>query len=245
MDILMRVCTCINAWMFFSPAILLRLFPCPRFHLPLSHPVVVPQHILTQIPPYHSSPSPFFRLNKVHRGFVFLFLRVNVRQRSIIIFSLSSFHFFPTYPNAVTGRLSLDSTIHICMIQKISPGTPIFSIRLINTTYISCICRPHQYAWNIRDISMDLSWISNVVAIHGISMDIPCISTKYIRGISMSIHGISFDVYTWYIRCISMHIPSFLFPDFSAGPCCWSHSMRTRVLVIKSGLLHAPPWQLC
>ncbi len=25
----------------------------------------------------------------------------------------------------------------------------------------------------------------------------------------------------------------------------WSHSMRTRVLVIKIGLFHAPPWQLC
>ncbi len=27
--------------------------------------------------------------------------------------------------------------------------------------------------------------------------DIPCISTKYIHGISLDIHGISFDVYTW------------------------------------------------
>jgi hypothetical protein len=51
-------------------------------------------------------------------------------------------------------------------------------------------------------------------------------------------YGISFDVYTWYIRCISMDIPSFLFPDFSAGLCCWSHSMRTRVLVIKIGLAY-------
>ncbi len=75
-------------------------------------------------------------------------------------------------------------------------------------------------------------------------MDIPRISTKDIRGISMFIHGISFDVYTWYIRCISMDIPSFLFPDFSVGQCCWSHSMRTRVLVIKIELFHAPPWQL-
>jgi hypothetical protein len=92
---------------------------------------------------------------------------------------------------------------------------------------------------------MYIQLISNVVDIHGISMDIPRISTKYIHGISMYIHGISFDVYTWYIRCTSMHIPSFLFPDFSAGPCCWSHSMRTRVLVIKIGLFHAPPWQSC
>ncbi len=29
------------------------------------------------------------------------------------------------------------------------------------------------------------------------------------------------------------------------GPCCWSHSMRTRVWVIKNVLFHAPPWQLC
>jgi hypothetical protein len=43
---------------------------------------------------------------------------------------------------------------------------------------------------------------------------------------------------------ISMDIPSFLKPDFSAGQCCWSHSMRTRVWVIKSVLFHAPPWQM-
>ncbi len=45
-------------------------------------------------------------------------------------------------------------------------------------------------------------------------------------------------------RGISMYIPSFLKPDFAAGPHCWSHSMRTRVWVIKSVLFHAPPWQL-
>jgi hypothetical protein len=91
-----------------------------------------------------------------------------------------------------------------------------------------------------------IPWISNVVDIHGISMDaIPRISTKYIRGLSMYIHGISFDVYTWYMRCISMDIPSFLFPDFLAGPCCWSHSMCTRVLAVKVGFFPAPPWQLC
>ncbi len=82
----------------------------------------------------------------------------------------------------------------------------------------------------------------------GISLDIPCISTKYIHGISMNIHGISFDVYTWYIRGISWYIHGysyFLKPDFAAGPCCWSNSMRTRVWVIKSVSLHLPPWQLC
>jgi hypothetical protein len=35
-----------------------------------------------------------------------------------------------------------------------------------------------------------------------------------------------------------MHILSFLFPDFSAGPCCWSHSMRTRGFVVKICLFH-------
>ena len=45
---------------------------------------------------------------------------------------------------------------------------------------------------------------------------------------------------------ISLDIPSFLKPDFSAGSCCgWSQSIRTRLWVIKSVLLHAPPWQLC
>ncbi len=91
--------------------------------------------------------------------------------------------------------------------------------------------------------------------LHAVSMNIPCISTKYIHGIvskdihgiSKAIHGISFDVCTWYIRGISTDIPSFLKPDFAAGPCCWSHSIRTHVWVIKtqSPLFHAPPWQLC
>jgi hypothetical protein len=34
----------------------------------------------------------------------------------------------------------------------------------------------------------------------------------------MDIHGISYEVYTWYIRCISMDIPSFLKPDFLCRP---------------------------
>ncbi len=55
----------------------------------------------------------------------------------------------------------------------------------------------------------------------------------------MYMHGI-YVVY----RGISMDTPSFLNPDFAACPCCWSHSMRTRVWVIKSVLFHAPPWQL-
>ncbi len=106
-----------------------------------------------------------------------------------------------------------------------------------------------EYTWDIHGYTME-SWISIGVDIHGISMDIPWISVKYIHGISMEIHGISYDVYTWYIRGISRDIPGysyFLKPDFSACPCCWSHSMHTlaRVWVIKSILFHAPPWQLC
>ncbi len=57
-------------------------------------------------------------------------------------------------------------------------------------------------------------------------------------------------VCTWYIIVI-YSIPSFQKPDFrvAAGPsCCWSHSIRTRVWVIKSlsVLFHAPPcqWQV-
>ena len=44
---------------------------------------------------------------------------------------------------------------------------------------------------------------------------------------------------------ISLDIPSFLNPDFSSGLSCWSQSIRTRLWVIKSVLLHATPWQLC
>ncbi len=55
----------------------------------------------------------------------------------------------------------------------------------------------------------------------------------------MYIHGI------YMVYCgISMDIPSFLKPDFAAGQCCCSHSMRTRVWVITSILFHAPTWQL-
>ena len=48
-------------------------------------------------------------------------------------------------------------------------------------------------------------------------------------------------VYPW----IYLDIPSFLKPDFLAGQCCWTHAMHTRLLVFKSVLLHAPPWQWC
>ncbi len=39
-------------------------------------------------------------------------------------------------------------------------------------------------------------------------------------------------VYPW----IYLDILSVLKPDFSAGPCCWIHAMRTRLLVFKSVL---------
>jgi hypothetical protein len=139
----------------------------------------------------------------------------------------------------------MDTNLSIGFGNGLSSGTPIFGICLVYTTYIPCICRPHRYTWNLRGISMDIPRISNGVDIHRIFMDIPRISTRYRRGISMDIHGISFDVYTWYIHGISMDIPRFLNLDFSACPCCWSHSMCTRVLVIKSVLFHAPSWQLC
>ncbi len=45
----------------------------------------------------------------------------------------------------------------------------------------------------------------------------------------MYIHGI-YVVYPW----IFLAIPTLLKPDFAAGLCCWSHSMRTREWVIKS-----------
>jgi hypothetical protein len=61
---------------------------------------------------------------------------------------------------------------------------------------------------------------------------------KYMVYHLMYMHGI-YVVY----RGISIDIPNFLKPDFAAGACCWSHSMRTRVWVIKSVLFHAQPWQ--
>ncbi len=96
-----------------------------------------------------------------------------------------------------------------------------------NTMYI------HQtgYTWYI----LGLSWIYHVYP-RSIYMVYPWIYVVYHL---MYIHGI-YVVY----RGISMDIPSFLKPGFAAGPCCWSHSMRTRVWVIMSILFRAPPWQL-
>ncbi len=134
----------------------------------------------------------------------------------------------------------------------VASGTPISGICLVYAWYIPCICRSQWSTCYIRGISLDIPCLSIRLDIHGISLNIHDISTKYIHGISMVIHCISFDVYTWlrhgiYVvyRGISKVYPSFLKPYFAAGPCCWSHSMRTRVWVIKSVLFHVPPWQLC
>ena len=87
-----------------------------------------------------------------------------------------------------------------------SSGTPISGICLVYAWYIPCICRCPTYTWYIHGIYLDIPCISIRLDIHGISWDILCISTKYIHGISVNIHGISFDVYTWYIRGISWYI---------------------------------------
>jgi hypothetical protein len=48
------------------------------------------------------------------------------------------------------------------------------------------ICRMHSH------FADDIPYI--YIYIHGKFMDIPCLSTQYIHGISMDMHGISFDV---------------------------------------------------
>ena len=119
-------------------------------------------------------------------------------------------------------------------------------------TPISCILKYMEYSMYIPCISccpdstrIDIHGISIMMDIHGYTMYIqgggytwyihgyPCISIMYIPRIYMDIHGISIDVYPWYIRGISVDIHRFLNPDFSSGPCCWSHSMRTQVCVIR------------
>ncbi len=115
-------------------------------------------------------------------------------------------------PSEATG--TYDIVDFIRYRRTTTSGTPIFSICLVYAWYIPCICRSHQYTWNICGIFIDIHGYRmyiHSVDIHSISLDIPRISTKYIHGISMDIHGISLDVYTWYIRCISMHIPSFFY----------------------------------
>jgi hypothetical protein len=71
-------------------------------------------------------------------------------------------------------------------------GTTIFSTCLVYATYMPRICRPHQYTWNIRGISMNIHGYTTYIHpedIHGASLDIPRISFKYIRGI--------YVVYPW------------------------------------------------
>jgi hypothetical protein len=68
---------------------------------------------------------------------------------------------------------------------------------------------------------------------------------KYMVHHLMYIHGICV-VYPWIF--LNM-IPSFLKPDFAAGPpapaCCCQVSSNAHTWVIKSVLFHAPPWQSC
>ena len=52
----------------------------------------------------------------------------------------------------------------------------------------------------------------------------------------MYIHGI-YVVY----RGISMDVHSFLKTDFAVGPCCWSHSMRTRVCCFSIAFMEILP----
>ncbi len=109
-----------------------------------------------------------------------------------------------------------------------------------------------EYTWYIHGYSIDIPWIYHGYPWRWIYMAYPWIYHWYQHSIYMVYpwismvyplmykHGI-YMVYPW----IFLEIPSFLKPDFAAGPCCWSHSMRTRVWVIKSVLFHAPPWRLC
>ena len=115
------------------------------------------------------------------------------------------------------------------------------------TMYIPGICSPQRYPW----IYMVYPWIYHVYPAVWIYMVYPWIYHVYPSSIYM-VYAWIYMVYHWmYIhgiyvvyRGISMDIPRILKPDFAAGPCCWSHSMRTRVWVNQECLFHAPPWQL-
>ncbi len=71
------------------------------------------------------------------------------------------------------------------------------------------------YCWNIHGISMDIPCISASMDIHGISMDIPCIYHVYVSG--LHIHGIYY-VYTRYI--LKIGVPD----DPPRGPGCLGSS---------------------
>ncbi len=123
------------------------------------------------------------------------------------------------------------------------------------------------YAWNMPGI---YHVYVDILHIHGIYMVYPWIyhvypsdwiyhvyrpSTYMVYPCRPSIYMVYPWMYTVYplmyvhgiylVYCgTSMDIHSFLKPDFAGGQCCWSHSMRTRVWMIKSVLFHAPPWQV-
>ena len=106
----------------------------------------------------------------------------------------------------------------------------------VYTWNIPCISHVYAVLIDIPRISMYIHGYTRYIQRGGYTWYIhgyPCISIMYIPRIYMDIHGISIDVYPWYIRGISMDIHRFLNPDFSAGLCCWSHSMRTQVCVIR------------
>ena len=106
----------------------------------------------------------------------------------------------------------------------------VYTIHMVS----SSICM--VYVWYIHGIYLDIPYISKAVDIPCIYHVYPSIYMVYTQSIYMVytwmymvyhltyIHGISLD-----IPCIYLDIPSFRKPDFSAGPCCWSHSMRTRL----------------
>ena len=106
----------------------------------------------------------------------------------------------------------------------------VYTIHMVS----SSICM--VYVWYIHGIYLDIPYISKAVDIPCIYHVYPSIYMVYTQSIYMVytwiymvyhltyIHGISLD-----IPCIYLYIPSFRKPDFSAGPCCWSHSMRTRL----------------
>ncbi len=87
---------------------------------------------------------------------------------------------------------------------------PLFSVYAWNMPgiYHVYVVLPHMpgiymvYPWIYHVYPSD--WIYMVYP--WVSLDIPCISIKYIHCISMDVHGISLDVYTWYIRGISRYI---------------------------------------
>ncbi len=88
-----------------------------------------------------------------------------------------------------------------------SSGTPIPGICLEYAWYIPRICSPPSYAGYIHGISLDIPCISIRLEIHGISLDIlgytmsvHQVYTLYIHGYTWYIIGCIYMVYTWYIE---------------------------------------------